>query len=143
MHGGLVQSAKAATLVCLTMTTGLGTWYLNAMVPQNEWRRAEIAGLESLGQERFVEAERHLTLAVYTARSFNDPDRRLGRSLFHLAQALVGQAKRAEALPLLQQSALIQSRALGNNHPDVVRVRAYQTTLLQDLDQLDQSNVDR
>lgn len=127
-------------LICLAMATGLGTWYLKAIVPQNEWRRAEIAGLQSLGQERFVEAERHLTLAVYTARSFNDPDPRLGLSLFHLAQALVGQAKHAEALPLLEHSALIQSKALGNNHPDVVRVRAFQMMLLRDLDRADQSN---
>ena len=137
MQGGAVQSAKAATLVCLAVATGLGTWYLQTLVPQKEWRRADVAGLQSLGQQRFVEAERQLTLAVHTARSFNDPDPRLGLSLFHLAQALVGQSKRAEALPLLEQAALIQSRALGLNHPDVLRVRAYQTALLQELARLD------
>jgi hypothetical protein len=132
-----VRSAKAATLLCLVLVTGLGTWYLRITIPDSEWRRADVAGQRSLGEERFGEAERHFTLAIWTARGFRDPDPRLGLSLFHLAQALVGQSRDAEALPLLEQSALIQSKASGLEHPGVLQVRAYQTALLQKLSRVD------
>jgi hypothetical protein len=131
-----MQSAKAAALLCLVVASGIGTWYLQVSVPDKEWQHAEEAGRQSLGEQRFAEAERYFALAVHTARSFGDPDPRLGRSLFHLAQALVGQSKDAEALPFLEQSAMIQSKALGTGHPDVSRVLAYQTVVLNKLARL-------
>ncbi len=133
LEGGAVQSARAAALICLVLASALGTWYLRVRVPDKDWRRADEAGEQSLSQERFGEAERYFALAVHAARNFGDADPRLGLSLFHLAQALVGQSRAAEALPFLEQSAAIQTRALGLSHPDVSRVRAYQTAVLEKL----------
>jgi hypothetical protein len=132
-RGEEVHSAKAATLVCLVLASGIGTWYLQVRVPDKEWQRAEEAGQRSLDEQRFGEAERFFTLAVHSARGFGNPDPRLGRSLFHLAQALVGQSKDAEALLFLEQSVVIQSKTLGTGHPDVFQIRAYQTAVLNKL----------
>jgi hypothetical protein len=136
----LVQSTKAATLICLVLATGLGTWYLRVRVPDNDWHRADLAGQRSLIEARFGEAERHFTLAVHTARGFGELDSRLGLSLFHLAQALVGQSNHAAALPLLEQAVVIQSKALGRDHPAVLRTRLYQDAVLRKLAQLADSN---
>jgi tetratricopeptide (TPR) repeat protein len=113
-----VQTAKAAMLLCLTVTAGLGAWYLT----DNQWRRPDEAGQTLLKQERFVEAERLFATAVEAARSFGGHDPRLARSLFHQAQSLSAQGKYTEAIPLLKESATIQERMLGRDHHDVALV---------------------
>jgi tetratricopeptide (TPR) repeat protein len=113
-----VQTAKAAMLLCLTVTAGLGSWYLT----DNQWRRPDEAGQRFLKQERFVEAERLFSTAVEAARFFGAHDSRLARSLFHQAQSLSAQGKYTEAIPLLKESATIQERMLGRDHHDVALV---------------------
>jgi len=113
-----VQTAKAALLLCLTVTAGLGAWYLT----DNKWRRPDEAGQTLLKQERFVEAERLFATAVEAARSFGGHDQRLARSLFHQAQSLSAQGKYTEAIPLLKESATIQERTLGRDHHEFALV---------------------
>jgi tetratricopeptide (TPR) repeat protein len=109
-------------LLCLTVATGLGSWYLRVQIPENEWRRPDEAGQTSMDQERYAEAERQFEMAVEAARPFGDQDPRLALSLFHLAQSLAAQAKYTEAIPLLEQSAAIKQTVLGLKHHDVVLV---------------------
>jgi tetratricopeptide (TPR) repeat protein len=126
-----MHAAKAAILLCLTVATGAGSWYLRVRVPDKQWRLADEAGKRSLDQEYYDKAELQFAAAVEAARGFGDRDRRLGLSLFHLAQALVGQARNCEALSLLERSSAIFEKALGRDHPDVLRVRQYYAAELQ------------
>jgi tetratricopeptide (TPR) repeat protein len=134
-----VQTAKAAMLLCLTVATGLGSWYLRVQIPGNQWRRQDEAGLTSMDQQRFVEAERQFATAVETARSFGDRDPRLAQSLFHLAQALAAQAKYTEAIPLLEQSAAIKQTILGPDHNDVALVLEHYAAALRKSGRVDEA----
>jgi tetratricopeptide (TPR) repeat protein len=125
--GAEVQTAKAAVLLCLTVTAGLGSWYLT----DNQWRRPDEDGQAFLNQQRFIEAERLFAAAVEAARSFGGQDPRLARSLFHQAQSLAAQGKDSEAIPLLEESAAIKERILGRNHPDVVLVLEHYAAALR------------
>ena len=133
-----MQSAKAAMLFCLTVATGTGSWYLRVRVPDNQWRRPDEAGRESMNRGRFGEADRQFATAIVAAREFGDRDPRLARSLFHRAQALVAQAKPSDAIPLLEQALAIYQRAHGPHHPETAAVlelysstKAKATTVLQ------------
>jgi tetratricopeptide (TPR) repeat protein len=133
--GAAVQTAKAAMLLCLTVATGLGCWYLT----DNQWRRPDEDGQTFLKQERFVEAERLFATAVEAARSFGSHDPRLARSLFHQAQSLAAQGKYTEAIPLLKESAAIKERILGPNHHDVVLVLKHYAAALRKTGQVDEA----
>ncbi|MFI5459254.1 MAG: tetratricopeptide repeat protein [Isosphaerales bacterium] len=126
-----MRTAKAAILFCLAVATGSGSWYLRVRVPDNQWRRTDEAGRKSMDQGRFGEADRQFVTAIEAARAFGDRDLRLARSLFHRAQALVAQAKHSDAVPLLEQALAIYEKALGQDHPDVARVREYYAALLR------------
>jgi tetratricopeptide (TPR) repeat protein len=130
-----VQTAKAAMLLCLTVATGLGSWYLT----DNQWRRPDEAGQTFLNQERFVEAERLFATAVEAARSFGGHDPRLARSLFHQAQSLSAQGKDAEAIPLLKESAAIHQTNLGPDHPEAARVREHYAAALRKAGRVDEA----
>jgi tetratricopeptide (TPR) repeat protein len=130
-----VQTAKAAMLLCLTVTAGLGSWYLT----DNQWRRPDEAGQRFLKQERFVEAERLFSTAVEAARFFGAHDSRLARSLFHQAQSLSAQGKYAEAVPLLKESAAIKERNLGPDHHDVALVLEQYAAALRESGRVDEA----
>jgi hypothetical protein len=102
-----MATAKAATLLCLTLATGLGSWYLHARMPDHLWHICDEAGHRALERGQAGEAECLFAEAVKSARGFGAGDARLARSLFHQAQALEAQAKFSEALPLLEESAQI------------------------------------
>src|SRR5262245_49469223 len=103
----------------------LGCWYLGVRVPNNQWRRPDEEGRQSMSQGRFDEAERQFAPAVAAARLLGDDDPRLALSLFHQAEALVAQARFAEAIPLFEQALVIDEKALGPDHPDVASVREH------------------
>jgi tetratricopeptide (TPR) repeat protein len=130
-----VQAAKAAILLCLTVAMGSASWYLRVRAPENHWRRIDQAGQASMSQGRFGEAERHFTAAIEAARAFGAHDPRLARSLFHQAEALVAQARHSEAAPLLEQALVVHVKALGRDHPESARMRAYYSALRDALDQ--------
>ncbi len=103
-----MQVARVAAIVlCLAVSSALGTWYLCVRIPENEWSASCAAGRESLDLGRFTEAERHLLAAVEVAHAFGEGDRRLAQSQFLLAQALVGQCRQTEALRYLERSIAI------------------------------------
>jgi tetratricopeptide (TPR) repeat protein len=133
--GTAVQTAKAAILLCLTVATGLGSWYLT----ENQWRRRDDAGQTFLNQKRFVEAERLFATAVEAARSFGGHDPRLARSLFHQAQSLSAQGKDTEAIPLLKESATIKERTLGPDHHDVAVVLEHYAAALRKVGRVDEA----
>jgi len=121
-----MQAARVAAIVlCLAVSSALGTWYLCVLIPEKEWSASYEAGRESLDLGRFNEAERHFLAAVEAARAFGAVDRRLAQSQFLLAQALVGQCRQTEALRLLERSIAIYDKVLGPNHADSARVRLY------------------
>ena len=124
-----MQTTKAAILLCLAMATGAGTWYLQVRIPDNQWRRPSDAGLRSMDQGNFDEADRQFAMAVEAARHFGRRDLRLARSLFDRAQALVAQDKRAEAIPVLEQSLAIHEKAHGLDHHETVSVLQYYSEL--------------
>jgi tetratricopeptide (TPR) repeat protein len=130
-----VQTAKAAVLVCLTVTAGLGSWYLT----DNQWRRPDEAGQKCLEKDRFVEAERLFAMAVEAARSFGDHDPRLARSLFHQAQSLSAQGKYTEAIPLLEESGSINESILGPDHDDVALVLGHYAAALRKAGRIDEA----
>jgi len=136
-----VQTAKAALLLCLTVATGFGSWYLRVLIPADQWRQQDEAGQTSMDQERFVEAERYFAVAVAAARPFGDRDFRLARSLFHLAQALAAQAKYAEAIPLFEQSVAINETILGPDHRDVALVLKHHGAALRKSGRVDEAIV--
>jgi tetratricopeptide (TPR) repeat protein len=113
----------------MALSTAVGTWYLRVRIPEKEWLASCGAGREALDLGRFNEAERHFLAAVEAARAFGAGDRRLARSQFLLAQALVGQARKAEALRLLEISMAIYSKSLGRDHAESARVLDYYTSL--------------
>ncbi len=126
-----METAKAAILLCLTVATGLGSWYLGVQVPDNQWRRPDQAGQRSMYQDRPGEAERLFATAVEVARTFGDRDPRLARSLFHQAQALEAQAKYTEAIPLLKESAAISETMPGLGHEDNAHILELYATALR------------
>jgi Tetratricopeptide repeat len=128
-----VQSAKAAIVLCLALSTGGGMWYLQTWAPNRQWKLADEAGRRLLSQARYGEAERQFSLAVESTRSFDKHDPRRALSLFHLAQSLVGQSKLAEALPLLERAATIHEKGLGHDHPDGRQMREYREDLMRGL----------
>jgi tetratricopeptide (TPR) repeat protein len=124
-----VRAARVAIVFCMALSTAVGTWYLRVRIPENEWLTACGAGTEALDLGHAAEAERHFLAAVQAARAFGEGDRRLAHSQFLLAQALVGQARKEEALRLLESSLAIYSKSLGRDHADSVRVLEYYTSL--------------
>ena len=88
---------------------------------------------------RFTEAERHLLAAVEAAHAFGEGDRRLAQSQFLLAQALVGQCRRTEALRYLERSIAIYDKALGPNHAESARVRLYYASHQSAIDSTEES----
>src|SRR5271165_2473381 len=124
-RGRSVRAARAAIILCISLSTLVGTWYLRVRMPENQWLGFCGAGRESLERGRFQEAERHFLAAVEAARVFGEADPRVARSLFLLAQALVGQARQTEALSLLERSIAIYDKSLGPDHPESARVETY------------------
>jgi tetratricopeptide (TPR) repeat protein len=128
-RGDRLRAARVAIVFCMAVSSALGTWYLRVRIPENEWLISCGKGTAALEQGRFSEAERHFLAAVEAAHAFGEGDRRLARSQFLLAQALVGQARQTEALRLLERSVAIYTRALGVNHAESARVLEYYTSL--------------
>jgi tetratricopeptide (TPR) repeat protein len=124
-----VRAARVAIVFCMAVSTALGTWYLRVRIPEKDWLTSCAAGQDALERGRFSEAERHFLAAVQAARAFGEGDRRLARSQFLLAQALVGQARQTEALGLLERSVAIYTEALGREHAESTRARKYYTSL--------------
>jgi tetratricopeptide (TPR) repeat protein len=124
-----VRAARVAIVFCMALSTAMGTWYLRVRIPEKEWLASCGAGTEALDLGRFSEAERHFLAAVEESRAFGERDRRLAHSQFLLAQALVGQARQAEALRLLESSIAIFKKALGPDHATSARVLEYYTRL--------------
>ncbi len=120
-----MRAARAAIIFCMALATSVGTWYLRVRIPENQWLTLCAAGRESLDLGRFNEAERRFVVAVEAARVFGEGDPRLARSLFLQAQALVGEARQTEALPLLERSMAIYNKAFGPDHPESTRVLKY------------------
>jgi Tetratricopeptide repeat len=125
-----VQSVKAAVILCLALATGSGVWYLQTWVPNRHWRHADEMGRQLMSQSRYGEAERQFSLAVESARSFSERDPRRALSLFHLAQALVGQSKLDEALPLVEQAVTIHAKSVRYDNVDGQQMREYRKALV-------------
>ena len=81
-----MRAARVAIVLCMALSTLLGTWYLQVRIPQQDWLNSCRAGREALELGRFGEAERHFLAAVEAARAFGEEDRRLAHSQFFLAQ---------------------------------------------------------
>ena len=135
-----MRAARVAIVFCTAVSTALGAWYLRVRIPEKDWLTSCAAGQAALERGRFSEAERHFLAAVQAAGAFGDGDRRLARSQFLLAQALVGQARQTEALRLLERSVAIYTEALGDDHAESTRVREYYTSLRNSNGSTDESD---
>ena len=114
-----MQAAKTAIFLSLAVTTALGSWYLRARIPVNQWRGPLEAGRESMSRGQFREAERAFATAVHLAKALGKDNPREALSLFSQAEALVAQSRFDDAIPLFQRALEIDEKALGPDHPDM------------------------
>ncbi len=128
-----------AIFLSLALATALGSWYLGVRIPDNQWRRPHEAGRESMSRGQFGEAEREFATAVELARALGEDDPREALSLFNQADALVAQARFADAIPLFQRALEIDEKVLGPDHPDVVPVLEHFAVPLRETGQIAQA----
>ena len=120
-----MRAARAATVLCMALSTCIGTWYLRMRIPEREWLTSYATVKHALDLGRYSEAERLSLAAVEAARAFGEGDPRMAHSLFLRAQALVGQSRQSEALPLLERCMAIYAKSLGRDRPEFARVLEY------------------
>jgi tetratricopeptide (TPR) repeat protein len=134
-----VQAAKMAIFLTLAVATALGSWYLGVRIPDNQWRRPQEAGRESMSRGQFGEAERQFATAVELAKGLGEDDPREALSLFNQADALVAQARFDDAIPLFQRALEIDEKVLGPDHPDVAPVLEHYAVPLRQMGRIAQA----
>ena len=107
-------------------------WWLGAVVglacvpgiasaQESRWQADHDAGWTAYKEGRFAEAEKRLLAAEKEARGFGANDPRLATTLDHLAWVYCAEGKPAEGEPLAKSALSIREKALGAEHPDVVK----------------------
>ena len=137
-----MQVARVAAIVlCLALSTAVGTWYLCVRIPENEWSASCAAGTESHWTwDGLAEAERHLLAAVEAAHAFGERRSTAGAvAVSTCASARRPVQGRPEALRLLESSIAIYDKALGPDHAESARVRLYYTSHHSAIDSTEES----
>src|SRR6516165_9955735 len=105
----------------LATVVGLFCAVVIAQAQESRWQADHDAGWAAYKEARFADAEKMLRAAEKAARAFGENDPRLATTLDHLAWVLSADGRSAEAEKLAKSALAIRQKALGAEHPDVVK----------------------
>lgn len=126
--GGIIVA-----ILCLLL------WGTPAYPQATSWEQFTTVGLQAYQRNHFGDAGLNFLNALWAAEKVGPQDRRVGLSLFLLAEVYRAQGKPAEAEPLFMRTMAIREKVLGQAHPDVAATLEDYAALLRKTDRAPES----